>query len=84
MCDDQLTFIMVINAATNNRDITQIFFIGSGNTVDLTFDCGEGPLFYLTLPNVNGQYSYHTIYKDEDPLVKALGSAKKGKDYVHD
>lgn len=79
MCDDQLMFIMVINAGTSNRDITQIFFIGSGNTVDLTFDCGEGPLFYLTLPNVDGQYSYHTIYKDEAPLVKALGTAKKVK-----
>lgn len=79
MCDDRLMFIVVIDAATNNRDITQIFFIGSGNTVDLTFDCNEGPLFYLTLPNVDGQYSYHTIYKDEAPLVKALGSAKKVK-----
>ncbi len=79
MCDDQLMFIMVINAATSNRDITQIFFIGSGNTVDLTFNIDDGTSYFLTLPNVDGQYSYHTIYKDEASLVNALGSAKKVK-----
>ena len=79
MCDEKLMFIMVIDAATSNRDIIQIFFIGSGNTIDLTFDIDGESTYLLTLPNVDGQYSYHTIYKDEASLVKALGSAKKVK-----
>ena len=79
MCDEKLMFIMVIDAATINRDITQIFFIGSGDTIDLTFDIDDGSTFYLTLPNVDGEYSYHTVYKDEASLVKALGSAEKVK-----
>lgn len=77
MCDEKLIFMVVINAATSNRDIDQIFFIGSGNTVDLKFDIDDESTFLLTLPNIDGEYSYHTIYKDEAPLVKALGTAKK-------
>ena len=77
MCDEKLMFFIVINAARSNRDITQIFFIGSGNTIDLTFDIDNESSYLLTLPNVDGKYSYHTIYKDEAPLVKALGLAKK-------
>lgn len=77
MCDDKLMFIVVINAAANNRDITQIFFIGTGSTVELAFTIDNGTSYILTLPDVDGQYSYHTIYKEEAALVKALGTASK-------
>ena len=75
-CNDKLIFMVVSDSSALNRDITQIFFIAEGNTVNLKFAVDDDQFYYLTLSNIDGTYSYHTLYKDEVPLMQALAAAR--------